>query len=83
AIEMAKKKKQPKIISLSSLAENAWNYHLRLSPNPDMFRDVEEIKKWTLILRSKKSIHPQIFAKFPRIARDSKGQQYMPVWAHL
>jgi len=75
---MADKKKQPKKISLSSLAENGSNYHLRLSPNPDMFRDVEEIKKWTLIFRSKNQIHPQIFAKFPRIARDSKGRQYMP-----
>jgi len=75
---MAQKKKQPKKISLSSLAENGWNYHLRISPNPDMFRDVEVIKKWTLIFRSKNQIHLQIFFKFPRIACDSKGRQYMP-----
>jgi len=76
---MAKKKNHSQKISLSSLPGNAWNFHLRFSPNPDMFRDVEEIKKWTLIFRSKNHIHPQIFAKFLRIARDSKGRQYMPI----
>jgi len=75
---MTHKKNQPKKISPTAFPKNAWNFHLRFSPNPDMFRDVEEIKKWTLIFRSKNQMHSQIFANFPRIARDSKGRQYMP-----